>query len=116
MIWAVGDSPRLRQTTHAALQDPDNDVLVSSASVWEAAIKVASGKLRLTFDLAEGLDETRLEPLTITHRHALAAAALPRHHGDPFDRMLIAQAQLEELTLVTTDRTLAVYDVALLPA
>jgi PIN domain nuclease of toxin-antitoxin system len=116
MIWAVGDSPRLRQTTHEALRDPHNDVLVSSASVWEAAIKVASGKLRLTFDLAEGLDETRLEPLRITHRHALAAAALPRHHGDLFDRMLIAQAQLEELTLVTTDRTLAVYDVALLPA
>lgn len=116
MIWVLGSSPRLRLTTHAALSDPDNEVRVSSASVWEAAIKVAKGKLRLPFDLTQGLEKTKLEPLSITHRHALAAASLPRHHGDPFDRMLVAQAQLEGLTLVTTDRALALYGVTVLPA
>jgi PIN domain nuclease of toxin-antitoxin system len=116
MLWAMGELPRLRPATSAALRDPDNEVRVSSASVWEAAIKVAKGKLALTFDLARGLEETRLQPLPITHRHALAASALPRHHDDPFDRMLVAQAQLEGLTLVTTDRALAAYDVAVLPA
>jgi PIN domain nuclease of toxin-antitoxin system len=116
MIWAVGESPRLRPDSYAAIRNPGNEVLVSAASVWEAAIKIADGKLRFPFDLRQALEDARFGRLEIAHEHGLAAGALPRHHGDPFDRMLVAQAQLEGLTLVTTDRGLAVYGVALLPA
>jgi PIN domain nuclease of toxin-antitoxin system len=90
---------------------------VSSVSVWEAAIKRALGKLRADpADLRAELDLAGFGQLPVTWEHGLAAGALPRHHRDPFDRMLIAQAQLEGLTLVTTDQALAAYDVALLPA
>ncbi len=90
---------------------------MSAVSVWEAGIKIASGKLALAPDvLRDTLDKSRFQPLDVTYDHGLAAAALPLHHRDPFDRMLVAQAQLEGLTLVTTDRELAVYGVALLPA
>ena len=67
-------------------------------------------------DLGDAVDRSGFRALQITHNHAIAAGALPRHHRDPFDRMLVAQAQLEGLTLVTTDRQLAAYDVAVLPA
>ncbi|HKP19047.1 MAG TPA: type II toxin-antitoxin system VapC family toxin [Gaiellaceae bacterium] len=116
MLWAVGDPGRIRPTTRATIDDPNNDVLVSSASVWESSIKIASGKLRLPMDLGDAVDRSGFRALQITHNHAIAAGALPRHHRDPFDRMLVAQAQLEGLTLVTTDRQLAAYDVAVLPA
>ena len=101
----------------ASIQDPTGRVCVSAASVWEAAIKRALGKLDFeTAELRAEFDLARFEPLDVTWVHGLAAGALPRHHSDPFDRMLIAQAQLEGLTLVTTDQALAAYDVALLPA
>lgn len=116
MLWAIGQSPRLRRETYVALSDPANDVFVSAACVWEASIKIAGGKLKLPMPLRETLEASRFAALDITHDHAMAAGALPLHHKDPFDRMLIAQAQLEALTLVTTDRELAAYDVALLPA
>ena len=91
-------------------------MFVSVASAWEAEIKRNLGKLETPDDLAEQLERNRFVPLEITLDHALSAGALPRHHGDPFDRMLIAQAQLESLTIVTRDRRFAPYDVALLPA
>jgi PIN domain nuclease of toxin-antitoxin system len=116
MLWAIGRSPRLRRETRALLADPGNAAFVSAISVWEASIKVASGKLTLSADLLETLEASRFEPLEVTHLHALEAGGLPPHHRDPFDRMLVAQARLEGLTLVTTDRRLAAYDVALLPA
>ena len=98
-----------------AISEPGNDVFVSTATVWELAIKVALGKL--TFPL-EGIDDLLtgmgIEPLAISVAHAVAAGGLPRHHTDPFDRMLIAQARLERLVLVTEDATLARYDVAIL--
>jgi len=116
MLWALGQAKRLRASTRAALDSPANDVVVSSASVWEASVKISSGKLRVPMDLADALRRSGYLELDITYEHAVHAGSLPRHHGDPFDRMLVAQAQLEGLTLVTTDRALAVYDVALLPA
>ena len=116
MLWAIGQPERLRATTRAVIDDPENEVVVSSACVWEAAIKIGNGKLRLQDDLGDVLDRSGFVGLDITRAHSIAAGALPRHHGDRFDRMLVAQAQLEGLTLVTTDRALAAYDVALLPA
>ncbi len=83
--------------------------------MWEIAIKTELGKLDFPIDRFEQmLDLTRFETLPIEPRHALAAGALPRHHNDPFDRMLIAQARIEGLVLVTADAALRRYDVVLL--
>lgn len=86
-------------------------MFVSAATVWEISIKVARGKLRVQGDLEEHLRINRFHPLPVTVAHALAAGALPRHHGDPFDRMLVAQAVIESLTLVTADKRQAAYEV-----
>jgi PIN domain nuclease of toxin-antitoxin system len=106
----------LHRRAREHIEDPDTDVFVSAASVWEAAIKHKSGKLRIAGDLRAELREGGFSPLTVTLDHGFAAGSLPLHHKDPFDRMLIAQAQLESLTIVTRDRRFAAYDVALLPA
>lgn len=99
------------------MSDPDNEVVVSAVSVWEAAIKSALGRLSVSpGDLRAELEIVGFDSLPITDEHGFAAGALPLHHKDPFDRMLIAQAQLESLTIVTRDRRFAAYDVALLPA
>jgi PIN domain nuclease of toxin-antitoxin system len=84
-------------------------VFVSAASAWEAAIKVALGRLALPEPFSQGVDGSGFRRLAIAFEHAEAAAALPRHHADTFDRMLIAQARLEGCTLVTHDRLLAPY-------
>jgi PIN domain nuclease of toxin-antitoxin system len=90
--------------------------LLSVASAWEIAIKFAAGKLRLPQApdglVAQWMAEDRVAPLPILLTHALRAGELPPHHRDPFDRLLIAQAQIEGLTLLTADRELAQYDVA----
>jgi PIN domain nuclease of toxin-antitoxin system len=113
----VGEPKRLRAATRAALEDGRNEVTVSAVSVWEAAIKRAQGRLRVVpEELRAELDGAGFVQLPISFEHGIVAGALPVHHRDPFDRMLIAQAQLEDLTIVTRDRRFAAYDVALLPA
>jgi PIN domain nuclease of toxin-antitoxin system len=95
--------------------DPANDVLVSAVSAWEIAIKAALGRLSFPIDRLAGVLVTMgVQPLPISLTHAVAAGALPRHHDDPFDRMLVAQARLEDLVLVTEDAAIARYDVAIL--
>jgi PIN domain nuclease of toxin-antitoxin system len=89
---------------------------VSVVSAWEISINRQTGRLTTPDDLRDQLERKRFVPLEITLDHALAAGTLPEHHKDPFDRMLIAQAQPEALTIVTTDREFAHYGVALLPA
>ena len=89
-------------------------VFVSAASAWEAAIKIALGRLTLPEPFSRGVDHSGFRRLAISFEHGEAAAALPHHHGDPFDRMLIAQAQLEGCTLVTHDELIASYGVATL--
>jgi PIN domain nuclease of toxin-antitoxin system len=116
LLWWLEDSPRLSRAARAAIADPGNEVWVSAASVWELAIKRARGRLRIEGDLVEEMAAVWFGTLPITVEHALAAAALPPHHDDPFDRMLVAQAGLEGLTLVTRDRRMAPYRVSLLPA
>jgi PIN domain nuclease of toxin-antitoxin system len=84
-------------------------VYVSAATAWEIEIKRALGKLRAPADLEAAVSASHFAPLPITVAHSIAAAALPRHHDDPLDRMLIAQAILQSLTLVTSDRRLKDY-------
>jgi PIN domain nuclease of toxin-antitoxin system len=106
-LWAAGSPARLSETARAAIADRANDVYVSVAVAWEIAIKAGSGKLRLPMEpaayLPSRLAAMGLTPLPITLDHALAVAALPAVHADPFDRIMIAQAQVEGLTLVTRD-------------
>jgi PIN domain nuclease of toxin-antitoxin system len=102
----------LSKEARKTIEDPHNELFVSLASLWELAIKAASGRLpgyaRLIAQgseaLSHSLQSMNLAVLGISLRQALAAAALPRHHGDPFDRVMIAQAILEDMTLITRDR------------
>lgn len=91
-------------------------MFVSVVSPWEIAIKKSRGNLSPPDDLESQLDEKRFSLLPVSLPHTEAIEALPHHHGDPFDRMLVAQAQVEGLTLVTADRKITRYQVALLPA
>jgi PIN domain nuclease of toxin-antitoxin system len=116
LIRALAEPARLSAATRAALTDPANAVFVSAASAWEIAIKASLG--RLDFPLhawEEALAAAGFAELAVRAPHAIAAGGLPRHHADPFDRMLVAQARHEGLTLVTQDAALAAYGVALLP-
>jgi len=108
-LWYVADSPRL---PHAAREQisTSTEVYVSAASIWEACIKIGVGKLDADpEDLLSGIEESGFEELPITAQHAAAVAALPLHHRDPFDRLLIAQAMAGPLKLLTSDLVLAKY-------
>lgn len=111
----MAEPARLDEHARTVIVSPEHHVLVSAATVWEIAIKRALG--RLAFPL-ERLDETMrrmgFEPLPIQPSHAIAAGGLPRHHDDPFDRMLVAQARLEGLVLVSEDKVIARYGVRVL--
>jgi PIN domain nuclease of toxin-antitoxin system len=112
--WLAGDSA-LPPAAADAIADSDTVVFVSAASVWEIAIKKATGRLDAPDDLLAAIEANNFDELPITAAHALAAGALPVHHADPFDRMLIAQARSKDLTLATVDARFSPYDVKLLP-
>jgi PIN domain nuclease of toxin-antitoxin system len=97
-----------------AIAAPSTLVAVSAASIWEASIKQALGKLDLPGSLRVAVDDEGFHPVAITLEHAERAGGLPDHHRDPFDRMLVAQAQLEGLTFVTRDPVFDAYDVSVL--
>jgi len=97
-----------------AIEDPGTPLYFSAASIWEMAIKEALGKLKMPGDLVSTMEERGFQELPVVSRYAIVAGALPPHHGDPFDRMLVAQAQSEGLTVVTNDARIAAYDVTLL--
>lgn len=113
LLWALADDPALRPAWRVAMDEAES-LHVSAVTLWEIAIKRGLGKLRVEGDPARAAREAGCIPLVITWDHAEAAGALPLHHADPFDRLLIAQARLEGLTLATADRQFAAYDVALL--
>ena len=116
LLWSLDDSPMLNRRLRGRLEDPEHDVFVSPVSVWEIAIKRALGKLRAPDDLEAGVRQQGFTPLPITFHHAEQAGALPPHHGDPFDRILIAQAQTEGLVLVTRDARIQRYGVRTMTA
>ncbi len=101
----------LSPAARTAMERPDAQLVVSVVSVWEIAIKRSIGKLRAPDNVIELIEEAGAEMLTITARHAHATGALPFHHRDPFDRLLIAQAQLEDCAIVTGDGAFPAYDV-----
>lgn len=116
-LWWLAENPKLSAGARQAVADPASTVHVSAATVWELSIKAFLGKLDLDgADLVEEIAENDFVELPMTARHALTAATLPRHHDDPFDRMLIAQARLEGLTLVTRDPAFRAYGSSILPA
>jgi PIN domain nuclease of toxin-antitoxin system len=109
------DRGRLDTSWSEAISDADQAFL-SALSMWEIAILHAKGRLPISGAISafvhEGMNELQLLPLSITSQHVLATAALPAIHGDPFDRLLVAQAHCERLTIMTTDRTIPRYDVS----
>ena len=112
-IWWRSKPAAIRPATRERVATADT-VYVSHASAWETAIKVGLGKMRFEGNFREGIEDSRFQPLPITFDHIDRVATLPRHHGDPFDRMLVAQAQIEALTLVTGDRVFARYGLPIL--
>ncbi len=114
LIWVLEDNPMLSEKARKTIINGKNMVFVSSATVWEMSIKQAMGKLAIPNNLIEEIELLRFTQLEITFDHAKLAGQLPEIHKDPFDRMLIAQAKLEDLTLVTKDRHIQKYDVKLL--
>ena len=119
-LWISLAPQRLSARARSIVETEAKVLFVSAASAWEIAIKHAKGKLRLpeapeTY-VPSRMDALHMVPLPIVHAHALRVTALPRHHGDPFDRLLIAQAQVEDLAIMTADPKFAAYDVTIIAA
>jgi PIN domain nuclease of toxin-antitoxin system len=114
LIW-WDEGRRIAAEARRAIEEADA-VYVSAASAWEIAIKAALGRLRPTRTVEEAASDSGFLELPVTFHHAERVTALPPHHRDPFDRMLVAQAAVEELALVTRDRVFARYGVALIEA
>ena len=115
-LWAITAPERLSRRARQAIEDEDNEVLVSVATVWEIAIKASLGRLEpdvaeIERSLPDDMERHAFQPLPVQMRHALRVATLPPVHRDPFDRLLVAQAIVEDLHLVTADRELGAYGV-----
>lgn len=114
-VWAVGDPARISDTGWALLDDPSLTLYLSVASAWELAVKASIGKLGLPVGVrefvADGCADAHIDLLPIDLAHVAAVEALPFHHRDPFDRMLVAQAQVSGVPILSYDATLDAYDV-----
>ena len=115
LLWALIEPEKLSAPALTLIEDPTTRLLVSSASAWEVSIKHHLGKLQgaeaVLHDFSGHLKRLKADMLAISLEHVLAAGGLPRHHRDPFDRMLIAQARLERVVLISSDDAFAAYDV-----
>ena len=114
-LWMQASPERFSPGAQALVDDPDNVLLLSPVSAWEISTKYALGRLTLPIPPAEyvpsRMKSSGVDALPLQHSHALQVASLPWHHRDPFDRLLIAQAQVESLPILSADRTFAAYDV-----
>ncbi len=119
-LWWMDGSPRLGPTARRRIADNDAVLFVSAAAIWEIAIKRSLGKLRLaipTFELVRtSIEVERIEVMAIETPHVLAIESMPQHHRDPFDRILVAQAQAAKLPIITSDRAIVRYDVEVIDA
>lgn len=115
LIWAVDDPSKLGGQASEALQDVSNDLMLSAGTVWEIAIKVGLGKLSLSVPyrqwMSQSVADLGMTLLPITIEHADAQSSLPGHHRDPFDRLIVAQAMVEQLVVISNDRNLDAYGV-----
>ncbi|MGH3884797.1 MAG: type II toxin-antitoxin system VapC family toxin [Pseudonocardiaceae bacterium] len=116
LIWWLEGGVRLREESRAAIRSRANEVRISPVSAVEISIKVAKGKLDAPGDLVAQIARHGFTALPVTIEHGMAMLGFSANHGDPFDRLIIAQARCEGLTIVTADRTFAAYDVPILPA
>ena len=116
LLWALTADGRLSADARDVIRDPANTVLVSAATAWELSIKQASGKLTVPGSLVDDVETTGFGWLPITPADAVTAAGLPLHHRDPFDRMLVAQAQRLDAMLVSRDQALAPYGIGIIVA
>jgi PIN domain nuclease of toxin-antitoxin system len=114
LLWWEADDARLSDRARERIERPDSTALFSAVSLWELAIKQALGKLRLPDSLLSRLTEEGFQEVPVTAAHGLLAGGLPRHHSDPFDRMLVAQASSEGLVIVTADTRIGAYNVPVL--
>lgn len=115
-LWYFDDPQQLTDDARTAIENPTNVPYLSAASVWEWALKQARGLGSMPRDITEWAAQAGFAELPVTWQHGRSAAGLPRIHGDPFDRVLVAQAVVEELVLVTRDRMIQRYDVATIAA
>ena len=119
-LWWLEDSALLSARMRSAIAEPRDSISVSAATIWELALKISIGRLKIKAPDAERIDEyigaCGFTELPVRAAHAAAAARLPRHHNDPFDRLLVAQAQIEGMTLVSADKLIARYQVNVLGA
>lgn len=114
-LWFITNDPRLSATARALIADPANEILVSPASYWEIAIKISLGKYPLSVPyeqfIKQGIEGNAFEVLPIEPRHTAALTTLPFHHRDPFDRLLIAQAMVEQVAVISNDSAFEAYPV-----
>jgi PIN domain nuclease of toxin-antitoxin system len=109
-VWWLANDRKLPKAADALILDPDNEIRVSAASIWEIAIKQALGQIQVDPSLLVGsIPDSGFCELPVTARHALETGKLPPHHRDPFDRLLVAQSRAEPMYLLSHDRQLAVY-------
>ena len=116
LLWWLSDDPQLGPVTRQVIGDPRNEVFISAASTWEISIKQSLGKLSAPDDMDTIVEDEGFDKLPITLYHGEQAGRLPGHHKDPFDRMLIAQAQTEGLVVVTNDEKISRYGIRCLDA
>jgi PIN domain nuclease of toxin-antitoxin system len=114
LLWWLSDHKSLTSKAAVAIKDGQNAIFVSAATAWEISIKRALGRLKAPANLEEVLASNNFQHLPISLQHGLVAGALPRHHDDPFDRMLIAQAKTNQLTMITHDVRMEQYGVSIL--
>ena len=114
-LWWIMDSPQISENARKLMSERSSDLFWSSASSWEIAVKYANGKLPLPDEpevfIMSDLSSNRISSLSITDEHSFMAGMLPIHHRDPFDRMLIAQSNFENMPLITSDQIMSQYEV-----
>lgn len=116
LVWWLSAVSRLAEGARAAISDPENDVFVSPITAWEISVKRAKGQMTVPDNLSAIIEERGFMHLPLTFHHAEQAGLLPMHHRDPFDRLLIAQAQAEGLILITRDRRIPLYGIRTMAA
>jgi PIN domain nuclease of toxin-antitoxin system len=114
LLWWLDDSPHLSEAGRSAIADPNNLIVLSAVVIWEIRIKQALGKLEIKPNFYHVIKNQGFEFLSITADHAYASGELPMHHRDPFDRMIIAQAKLEGLSVATHDSIFKKYNIPVL--